>query len=360
MPETQEAAPAAAPPPATAPAPAPATAPAPDVMPNNNQQLRCQMISLMEQQKLQQQVIPKKRTPKKDRHSKIQTAHGPRDRRMRLSLGVAREFFNLQDLLKFDKASKTVEWLLIQSRPAIKQLRKGLIDPHLKHSNSSVVDANSASSISECEVVSSGSIDDSCPELIRTVKGRTSTNSSAKAKKLKSGSGRASRKSAFHHPFAKESREKARARARERTRNIEKQRQQLYQESKLSSASVASDRDNTKPWTSPFEFEKGEEESGTQQSRNNNNIIVNNPHLDDQVLADVDEFTSSIIFSYDPHNTTPASQEVKSSCYNFLLFPTRTNKKYSKGKNKMKNFWRQVMQLHGYYQIYIIYVHKYI
>jgi hypothetical protein len=31
---------------------------------------------------------------------------------MRLSVGVAREFFALQDRLGFDKANKTVNWLL--------------------------------------------------------------------------------------------------------------------------------------------------------------------------------------------------------------------------------------------------------
>ncbi|XP_040382487.1 transcription factor TEOSINTE BRANCHED 1-like [Oryza brachyantha] len=57
-----------------------------------------------------------------DRHSKIRTAQGVRDRRMRLSVGVARDFFALQDKLGFDKASKTVEWLLTQSKQAIDRL----------------------------------------------------------------------------------------------------------------------------------------------------------------------------------------------------------------------------------------------
>uniref|UniRef100_A0A803MU70 TCP domain-containing protein n=1 Tax=Chenopodium quinoa TaxID=63459 RepID=A0A803MU70_CHEQI len=64
----------------------------------------------------------KRRTGKKDRHSKIHTAHGPRDRRMRLSLQIARKFFDLQDMLGFDKASKTIEWLFNKSKAAIKDL----------------------------------------------------------------------------------------------------------------------------------------------------------------------------------------------------------------------------------------------
>ncbi|XP_021761260.1 transcription factor CYCLOIDEA-like [Chenopodium quinoa] len=67
-------------------------------------------------------LMKRKRTSNKDRHSKIRTAHGLRDRRMRLSLQVARPFFKLQDMLGFDKASRTVEWLLIQSKSSIEEL----------------------------------------------------------------------------------------------------------------------------------------------------------------------------------------------------------------------------------------------
>ncbi|VFQ78069.1 unnamed protein product [Cuscuta campestris] len=41
---------------------------------------------------------------------------------MRLSLHVARRFFDLQDMLGFDKASKTIEWLLSKSECAIREL----------------------------------------------------------------------------------------------------------------------------------------------------------------------------------------------------------------------------------------------
>ncbi|XP_071710438.1 uncharacterized protein [Rutidosis leptorrhynchoides] len=59
---------------------------------------------------------------KKEGHSKIYTAQGPRDRRVRLSIDIARKFFCLQDLLGFDKASKTLDWLLTNSLIAIKEL----------------------------------------------------------------------------------------------------------------------------------------------------------------------------------------------------------------------------------------------
>uniref|UniRef100_A0A7N0UE01 Uncharacterized protein n=1 Tax=Kalanchoe fedtschenkoi TaxID=63787 RepID=A0A7N0UE01_KALFE len=62
------------------------------------------------------------RTGKKDRHSKICTAQGLRDRRMRLSLQVARKFFDLQETLGFDKASNTIEWLFNMSKNAIMEV----------------------------------------------------------------------------------------------------------------------------------------------------------------------------------------------------------------------------------------------
>ncbi|XP_024025859.1 transcription factor TCP10 [Morus notabilis] len=42
---------------------------------------------------------------------------------MRLSIDVAREFFDLQELLGFERASKTVEWLLRKARSEIKKLK---------------------------------------------------------------------------------------------------------------------------------------------------------------------------------------------------------------------------------------------
>ncbi|KAF5729245.1 hypothetical protein HS088_TW21G01405 [Tripterygium wilfordii] len=57
-----------------------------------------------------------------NRHRKICTSQGVRDRRVRLSIDIARKFFDLQDMLGFDKASKTLEWLLVKSRNSIKNL----------------------------------------------------------------------------------------------------------------------------------------------------------------------------------------------------------------------------------------------
>ncbi|XP_009601065.1 transcription factor TCP12-like [Nicotiana tomentosiformis] len=93
---------------------------------------------------------PRRRTGKKDRHSKICTAQGVRDRRMRLSLQIARKFFDLQDMLGFDKASKTIEWLFSKSKNAIKELSRNIP----QEINNSIGDQNnimSESHILECE-----------------------------------------------------------------------------------------------------------------------------------------------------------------------------------------------------------------
>lgn len=154
---------------------------------------------------------PMKRSSKRDRHSKINTAQGPRDRRMRLSLDVAKKLFGLQDLLGFDKASKTVDWLLTKSKTAILEL---LPD----QSSSFMGVSNSASSTSECEVLS-GTGDQS---MLKSRDDQETTKNKVKScessKKQKQKSIRGVRKCAdFHHPLAKATRERARARARERT-----------------------------------------------------------------------------------------------------------------------------------------------
>ncbi|KAJ6977201.1 uncharacterized protein [Populus alba] len=152
--------------------------------------------------------ILRKRSSKRDRHSKINTAQGPRDRRMRLSLKVAREFFDLQDKLRFDKASKTVEWLLIQAKNEIKKLSSG--SAHMNYSGSD--GTKSASSTYDCtEMLSEINIE-------TTTKGRNVSKGRSSPCVKKERTRRASSRKTPFNPFAKESREKARARARERTK----------------------------------------------------------------------------------------------------------------------------------------------
>nr|WDA53402.1 tcp transcription factor [Erycina pusilla] len=58
----------------------------------------------------------------KDRHSKVFTSKGLRDRRVRLSVSTAIQFYDLQDRLGFDQPSKAIEWLIRAASSAISQL----------------------------------------------------------------------------------------------------------------------------------------------------------------------------------------------------------------------------------------------
>ncbi|CAH9084774.1 unnamed protein product [Cuscuta epithymum] len=136
---------------------------------------------------------------KKDRHSKIHTAQGPRDRRMRLSLDVARKFFDLQDMLGFDKASKTVDWLLTNSKSAIRDL---------SNIGSSKYHNTSSHATSECGGEAVSGVVDQEPSSF--------TEDGKKERKAKAARPRAA--ASFNSPTSKESRSKARERARERTR----------------------------------------------------------------------------------------------------------------------------------------------
>ncbi|KAM0016799.1 putative transcription factor TCP family [Helianthus debilis subsp. tardiflorus] len=143
---------------------------------------------------------------KKDRHSKIHTAQGLRDRRMRLSLHIARKFFGLQDMLGFDKASKTIEWLFCKSKKAIDEVTESVKSQNTTRSACNENIESCESPLSDCEVYSGIEFD----------------AASNKGKQLKvqdeindSGSSKTATKSDI---LARELRGKARARARERTR----------------------------------------------------------------------------------------------------------------------------------------------
>ncbi|CAN8231514.1 unnamed protein product [Cochlearia groenlandica] len=58
----------------------------------------------------------------KDRHSKVWTSKGARDRRVRLSVSTALQFYDLQDRLGYDQPSKAVEWLIKAAEESISEL----------------------------------------------------------------------------------------------------------------------------------------------------------------------------------------------------------------------------------------------
>ncbi|CAH1439564.1 unnamed protein product [Lactuca virosa] len=148
----------------------------------------------------------KRSAGKKDRHSKIHTAQGLRDRRMRLSLHIARKFFGLQDMLGFDKASKTIEWLFSKSKKAIEEVTEGFQSQNTTQSVSNENNERCQSPVSDCIVDSD--IDYNNPfsnkgKQLRLQDDMDSWNS---------------RKPTESDVLARGSRDKARARARERTR----------------------------------------------------------------------------------------------------------------------------------------------
>uniref|UniRef100_A0A0B5CZ73 CYCL1 n=1 Tax=Aristolochia arborea TaxID=158532 RepID=A0A0B5CZ73_ARIAB len=164
----------------------------------------------------------RKRSGKKDRHSKICTARGPRDRRMRLSLDIARAFFDLQDMLGFDKASKTVGWLLDKSNAAIKELKRTAAKAKIFNKTAGGVGGSGKAISSASEGEATSGVDetaDNAEPRENNCKEKSSVID-PKAKKIKP-----SRKSTFD-PQAKESRAMARARARERTRELWERRRE--------------------------------------------------------------------------------------------------------------------------------------
>ncbi|CAA3008110.1 transcription factor TCP3-like [Olea europaea var. sylvestris] len=58
----------------------------------------------------------------KDRHSKVCTASGLRDRRVRLSPNTAIQFYDVQDRLGYDRPSKAIDWLMKEAKAAIDAL----------------------------------------------------------------------------------------------------------------------------------------------------------------------------------------------------------------------------------------------
>lgn len=80
----------------------------------------------------------------KDRHSKVLTAKGLRDRRVRLSVSTAIQFYDLQDRLGYAQPSQAVEWLIQAASAAISKLPEldsAFPEPLSQNNNSKDVDA---------------------------------------------------------------------------------------------------------------------------------------------------------------------------------------------------------------------------
>ncbi|KAL5210094.1 hypothetical protein ABZP36_005717 [Zizania latifolia] len=152
---------------------------------------------------------------RKDRHSKISTAGGMRDRRMRLSLDVARKFFALQDMLGFDKASKTVQWLLNMSKAAIREI--------MSDDASSGCEEDGSSSLS-VDGKHSNTAEAGGGEQKGGAHSHSDGKKPARARRA-AATPKPPRRLANAHPVPdKESRAKARERARERTKEKNRMR----------------------------------------------------------------------------------------------------------------------------------------
>ncbi|KAM3351559.1 hypothetical protein ACQJBY_023495 [Aegilops geniculata] len=66
----------------------------------------------------------------KDRHSKVKTVKGLRDRRVRLSVQTAIQLYDLQERLGLNQPSKVVDWLLNAARHEIDKLPPLQFPPH--------------------------------------------------------------------------------------------------------------------------------------------------------------------------------------------------------------------------------------
>ncbi|KAM3285003.1 transcription factor TCP4 [Capsicum chacoense] len=75
-------------------------------------------------------------TGRKDRHSKVSTAQGPKDRRVRLSPNTAIQFYDVQDRLGYDRPSKAIDWLINEAKAAIDALGEFPSNSHCTKLNS--------------------------------------------------------------------------------------------------------------------------------------------------------------------------------------------------------------------------------
>lgn len=220
-------------------------------------------------------VIPsarKRPIGKRERHSKINTAKGLRDRRMRLSLEVAKRFFGLQDMLGFDKASKTVEWLLNQAKVEINKLLAAA-----KKSSTSVAAVSSTSELS--------SLEDQVVVVVNNDLAETGERNIPKGVKKKK-----RRTIKQFHPLAtRECRAKARERARERTKEKMMRSKQCCTKETTTTNVVHNKLSQIQlggSWNPLFG-----EESGTVQSQL---ISLNNHHSLDLVTNKAKELSCSL------------------------------------------------------------------
>jgi len=179
---------------------------------------------------------------------------------MRLNLEVAPQFFNIQDMLGYDKASKTVQWLMKEAKDSIEKLKASTRpkDHSLISGGGSSKSTEASTSELECEDISA----------VFDYKGKSlacqQENVTPKPKRV---GRRPSRRVVYPSSLGRESRAKARERARERT------------EKKKNSNELTERRgDSSNGWNQLFStsvpFESIAEESGSHDVKSSLDLIA--------------------------------------------------------------------------------------
>ncbi|XP_010551162.1 PREDICTED: transcription factor TCP18-like isoform X2 [Tarenaya hassleriana] len=232
----------------------------------------------------------KKRASKTDRHSKIYTAKGLRDRRMRLSLEVAREFFGLQDMLGFDKASKTVSWLLTQAKPEIKKLARS--PP--QQFNNGLSSEESQTRRPDLDEVASGWIGQEGSNMNKVASAATKEmeEKSAKDKKKRSQS-----RNPILRKIPKDARVKARERAKERTKEKLMMKERSASEAVVHHMKTSDVNDHLGTNSNWSSFETGEDSvQGMEEPSPSNGFVACN----NTGMSDVAQESMTIINKWSP------------------------------------------------------------
>lgn len=262
----------------------------------------------------------RKRGSNRERHSKIITAQGLRDRRMRLSVDVAHEFFGLQDMLGFDKASKTVGWLMRKSKAAIKELTRNIAKAEGGSESSRGAFAHSTSESEDMSGIDeTAAVDEDQQE--DDLKQKSLAVGTPKGKRIQESP------KATHSPIARESRAIARSKARERTR--EKMTERLEKSKQLPQVST---QDPTQ--LSPLSPLGSTEESGSHSAHDIKSlelgVEINEPNRLELSMFDYDQqysansqgmSTSNLVslicsdmMNFFPENWDMAIASARSSC----------------------------------------------
>ncbi|KAI3719692.1 hypothetical protein L6452_20594 [Arctium lappa] len=159
----------------------------------------------------------------KDRHSKVLTSKGLRDRRVRLSVSTAIQFYDLQDRLGCDQPSKAVEWLLKAASTSIDELPS--LDPSFPGAISNHHHHHQQQQVSEEKKSTENSTDFEDPNYQQQNSNNNNNNNVSQAKSPACSSTSETSKGSGLSLSRSENRVKARERAREMASKKEKDKE---------------------------------------------------------------------------------------------------------------------------------------